>query len=735
MSSKLDRATIINNNFIECVSRQTFPANSSCITVADANLDKAQFIKLFTAQMTSRLLDLHARKLKESNLAYYTIGSSGHEANASIAEAAEPSDIAFLHYRSAAFVIARAEQYQGIDIVDDLLRSFVASSCDPISAGRHKVFGSVAMNIPPQTSTIASHLPKAVGTALSIRRAKELNIERPLKDDGVVICSFGDASINHASALSAFNAAGWITRHRYPLPIVFVCEDNGLGISVSTPKDWVKSRFEGGFIKYIAADGKSLANTYFQAQQAFTYARRKYAPVLLHLKTVRLMGHAGSDVEFHYRNEKDIDADEANDPLLHSARDAVDNGFMNAEEIISLYHSIRENIESKSIKIQAEPKLSTASEVQSSILPKESARSIPVIATQAKRKQIFAQSYRQLDSPRNMCQLINYALTDLMLQYDNIVLFGEDVGKKGGVYRVSADLQKRFGARRVFDTLLDEQTILGHAIGLAHNGFIPIPEIQFLAYYFNAEDQIRGEASTLSYFSNGQYSNPMVIRIAGYAYQRGFGGHFHNDNSIAAIRDVPGVVIATPCNGADAAKMLRTCVRLAYQQRRVVFFIEPIALYMTKDLHEAGDQLWMHQYPEPCETIELDEIGVYGEVTEQVILTYGNGVYISRQAQEQLLTKHQIAVKVIDIRWLAPLPMQAILDQIEGARSVLIVDECRRTGSLSEALIANIVEALPSPPKLSRITARDCFIPLGTAWQYILPSVEEVIAHYVGAGK
>ena len=139
--------------------------------------------------------------------------------------------------------------------------------------------------------------------------------------------------------------------------------------------------------------------------------------------------------------------------------------------------------------------------------------------------------------------------------------------------------------RRVFDTILDETTILGTAIGLAHNGFIPVPEIQFLAYLHNAEDQLRGEASTLSFFSSGQYQNPMVIRIASLAYQKGFGGHFHNDNSIAVLRDLPGVIVACPSNGPDAAKMLRTCMRLAYEEGRVVVFLEPIALYMTKDLH------------------------------------------------------------------------------------------------------------------------------------------------------
>ena len=122
-----------------------------------------------------------------------------------------------------------------------------------------------------------------------------------------------------------------------------------------------------------------------------------------------------------------------------------------------------------------------------------------------------------------------------MLEHGEIVMMGEDVGAKGGVYGVTQKLIDRFGPDRMIDTLLDEQSILGLAIGMGHNGFIPMPEIQFLAYLHNAEDQLRGEAATLSFFSNGQFTNPMVMRIAGLGYQKGFGGHFHNDNSLAVL--------------------------------------------------------------------------------------------------------------------------------------------------------------------------------------------------------
>ena len=162
-----------------------------------------------------------------------------------------------------------------------------------------------------------------------------------------------------------------------------------------------------------------------------------------------------------------------------------------------------------------------------------------------------------------MAAHINAALRDEMLRRPEVVVFGEDVGRKGGVYHVTAGLQRTFGSGRVFDTLLDETTILGVAQGAGLLGLLPVPEIQYLAYLHNAEDQLRGEAATLPFFSNGQYRNPMVLRIAAYGYQRGFGGHFHNDNAIGVLRDVPGLVIASPARPDDAAAMLRTCAAAA----------------------------------------------------------------------------------------------------------------------------------------------------------------------------
>jgi 2-oxoisovalerate dehydrogenase E1 component len=726
--AEIDRAKVVDENFTKFVKSQHLPAAHTELKLADVGLTREVFLQLFESQMVSRHLDLMARQLKEKNLGFYTIGSSGHEGNAAVAKVFRHTDMAFLHYRSGAFMVQRARHLPEIDPVYDHLLSLMASSEDPISSGRHKVFGSVPLCVPPQTSTIASHLPKAVGAAVSIIRAKELNFTGKIANDSVILCSFGDASLNHSTTQGALNAAQWIAYQNYPLPLVFICEDNGIGISVLTPRNWVETTARSRTaLNYVTADGLHIADVYRAAKEAEQIARNKKQPVFLHIKTVRLLGHAGSDIESQYSKIADIEKTEFNDPLLHSARIAMENNYLTAEEILDRYETIRKEVAVKAEKALQRPRLKSAEAIMSSVIPPVAAIKTMALPNEDERKKVFGAQYAQLSMKRNLSQMLGLGLADLLLQYPNALVFGEDVARKGGVYRVTAGLMEKFGQRRVFDSLLDEQTILGHAIGLAQNGFLPIPEIQFLAYLHNAEDQVRGEAATLSFFSSGQYTNPMVIRIAGLAYQKGFGGHFHNDNSIAVLRDIPGVVIACPSNGLDAVKMLRACAKLAYEQQRVIAFIEPIALYMTKDLHQEGDAQWLFEYPALSEEIAVGEVGVHGESKELAIVTYGNGYYLARQAEKELREKHDLKIKIIDLRWLAPLPETALLREIKNCKKVLIVDECRKTGSLSEALITLLVEKLSPLPNIKRVTGHDSFIPLGEAWKYVLPSKEDIV--------
>jgi len=315
-------------------------------------------------------------------------------------------------------------------------------------------------------------------------------------------------------------------------------------------------------------------------------------------------------------------------------------------------------------------------------------------------------------------------LHDILDRYPEAMIFGEDVARKGGVYGVTRGLLSATSSARVFDTLLDEQSILGLALGAGVSGLLPIPEIQYLAYFHNAADQIRGEAATLQFFSNRQYRNPMVVRVAAYGYQKGFGGHFHNDNSIAAMRDIPGVVIASPARPDDAAAMLHTCAAAAREAGAVCLFLEPIALYHMRDLHDDNDGGWLAGYPESG--VAVGRARTYGDGTDLTILTFANGLRMSLRVARRLAAV-DIHVRVVDLRWLAPLPVEDMLREAGVSGRVLIVDETRETGGVGEGVLATLVKHGFAGP-VGRVASSDSFIPLGDAALHVLLSEDTVEA-------
>jgi 2-oxoisovalerate dehydrogenase E1 component len=663
-----------------------------------------RLLTLFDAMAGSRLLDIQARRMREKGQGFYTIGSAGHESNALVAEALRPTDPALLHYRSGGFFLMRALQAgrRLEDVLRAVLLGTVAAVADPASGGRHKVWGDASLAVIPQTSTIASHLPRAVGVAFAIGRARRLDLSTRWPRDAVTVCSFGDASLNHSTAVGALNTVGYCVTQGLPMPLVLVCEDNGLGISVSSPRGWVAAAAQRPGIRYLDADGDDPAAVAEASRTAVDLARRLRRPSLLHLRTIRFLGHAGTDVEAGYRSPAAIAADRARDPLLAVA------ALIRGVDLAARYDEIAACVAALADEVDTVPKLTSAVAVTAALAPPVPD---PEPASGERREE------------QTLAQCINGALADELADRPSVLVFGEDVGRKGGVYGLTRGLQQRFGAPRVFDTLLDEQSVLGLALGFAVSGLLPVPEIQYLAYLHNAEDQLRGEAASLRFFSDGAYTNPMVVRIAGLGYQRGFGGHFHNDDAVGVLRDIPGLVVGVPSRPEDAAPMLRACLAAAAATGQVSVYLEPIALYHERDLYEPGDRGWLGAY-DPSITAPIGSARVHGDGDDLTVVTFGNGVRMSLRVA-RTLAGAGIAARVLDLRWIAPLPVDDLLREARATGRVLVADETRHAGGVGEGIVTALVEAGFAGP-IARVASKDSFVPLGDAANLVLLSEDEI---------
>ena len=350
------------------LSELSDPAASLVTTASDSSAS-AWWWNLYDAQLRSRELDLAARRLQRQGRGFYTISSAGHEANALVALALRPTDPALLHYRSGGFYCARATQVPGSTPVRDVLQGLLGAADEPIAGGRHKVFGHGELAIIPQTSTIASHLPRAVGLALSLSRAHRLGVASEWPADSVVVCSFGDASANHSTATGAINSALNASFRGLPVPLLFLCEDNGLGISVPTPTGWIEHAYGSRpGLTYLAVDGADPESARGSIERAVAVARERRTPVFLHLRTVRYLGHAGSDVEISYRPPSAVEAELASDPILGTARALQQHGA-SVTDLLARVDAVRDEVETTVAELAGAQLLRSGTEVMAPLSP------------------------------------------------------------------------------------------------------------------------------------------------------------------------------------------------------------------------------------------------------------------------------------------------------------------------------------------------------------------------------
>src|SRR5215471_1828488 len=396
---------------------------------AGSALTGRRCLELFGAQLASRHLDLAARWLRAQGAGFFTIGSSGHEGNAAVAAALRPGDPALLHYRSCAFYLVRAAQaVPPRDGVGDVLLGLAAAAEEPIAGGRHKVLGHADLNMIPVTSTIASHLPRAVGLAFTLGRAARLGSAARWPADAIVLASMGDASVNHSTAAGALNTAAYCAYQRLPLPLLVVCEDNGIGISVRTPPGWVEAAASGrAGLRYFHASGSDLADVFDTTLAAAQWVRERRSPAFLHLSVVRLGGHAGADPETAYRQAAEIIADLDADPLIGTARLLIDAGLLSPREVLDRYEASRARVLGRAAELAGAPRLTSAAKVMAPLAPRrpdEVAAGAAAPAGAAARHRAFGGRLPESAGPMTLAQAINATLTDALAARPGMLVFG-----------------------------------------------------------------------------------------------------------------------------------------------------------------------------------------------------------------------------------------------------------------------------------------------------------------------
>ncbi|GAA2867796.1 MFS transporter [Actinoplanes cyaneus] len=685
-------------------------------------LTGARALELFDAQLTSRHLDLAARWLHSFNEGFHTVGSAGHEGNAAVAAALRGDDPALPHDRAAAFYCARAAHSARENRVQrleeaarDILRGVVASVRDPISGGRDKVFGNAELHLVPVISTPAGHLPRAVGLAYGLSRSPDPRWPA----DAIVAATFGDDGVDQPGAIAALHAAGWHDLAEQRIPLLLVCEDDASG--GAAPDGWVAAVLRGRpGVRYTYADGCDLAATFDAAAEAAEYVRRERRPAVLHLSTVRLLGDPG-----------DPEPDLERDPLVGTARLLIEAGLFEPDEVITRYDEVGWQVRKAAEEVLGEPKLATVGEIVASLAPRRPLRVAHAITDAASRaagpgaasrSRIFGGRLPEQAGPMTLAQTINAGLTDALATRPHLRIFGPGT-TRGGRHGVTAGLRER-GGDRVFDTLPDATSVIGLALGAGLAGLLPVPELTGLADLHNGENQVRVEAATMSFLSSGAYRNPLVLRIPALADPYGIGGPLANDNSLAVLRDIPGLVVAAPARAQDAAPMLRTCLAAAEVDGSVCVFLEPAALYQTRDLYQQGDNEWLAPYPAPEQwagqhaPIGRARIYTLGTAQDLTIVTYGGGVRMSLRVAARLAADGY-GTRVVDLRWLSPLPVADLVRESLATGRVLIVDETRRSGGVGEGVLAALVDGA-FVGSARRVAAADAPVPLGPAAQHVL---------------
>ena len=679
-----------------------------------------RLLDFYRTMVTARGLDDQEILLKRQNRIFFQISGAGHEAlQVALAPHVRPgSDWFYLYYRDRALSLAL-----GVTPFEQLLQAVGAES-DPSSGGRQMPshWGHRKHRIVSTSSPTGTQFLQAVGCAeagMRALRSPEMRAAiEPFEDDEIVLCTAGEGQTSEGEFWEAMNSASNLA-----LPVLFVIEDNGYAISVPVEVNTAGgriSRLVSGFpgLHIEEFDGCDVMASYEAAERAAAYCRARKGPALLHAHVIRPYSHSDSDNERLYRPDRERDLDSQRDPIPRFRRYLIENEIADDETLDAL-----------EAEVSATIKDAAARAVQESQPAPETAM-----------RHLFSEDvdptsddFDTEDSPEfrggetTMVDLINVTLREEMERDPRIIVFGQDVADasredvledvkgKGGVFKCTWGLQRRFGSNRVFNSPLAEANIIGRAIGMASRGLRPVVEIQFFDYIWPAMMQLRDELATIRYRSNGTWKAPVVVRVAYGGYLKG-GGIYHSQTGETLFTHTPGLRVVLPSNAVDANGLLRTAIRCDDP----VLFLEHKHLY--RQVHNKGRD------PGPDFMVPFGKARVVREGADVTVVTCG--ALVKRTIDAARIVANDIDVEIIDLRSFIPLDMETIAASVKKTNRVVVAYEDSLSWGIGSEVAARIADELfpwlDAP--IRRVASLDTWVAYAPQLEdAILPQVDDVV--------